>query len=283
MANQHQHPEQSEEEQQLRMQQEMDLINNLNKIKYKIVVMSGKGGVGKSTVAANIAETFQKQGFKTGILDVDIHGPNIPKLMGTEGEKILVEDKKFIPVKNESGIETMSIAYLLDAIDDAVIWRGPVKGGVIRQFIADVNWGNLDVLIIDNPPGTGDEPLTVFQSIPLIDAVVMVTTPNTLSQEDVLKSVKFARQMHNNKIGLVENMAYYICPNCGEKLNIFGKNEGEKFSKELEIDFLGEIPLAEKISESADSEKLVADDSSEISEKFNEIVNTIKDKYLTKD
>ena len=245
--------------------------------------MSGKGGVGKSTVAANIAETFQKQGFKTGILDVDIHGPNIPKLMGTEGEKILVEDKKFIPVKNESGIETMSIAYLLDAIDDAVIWRGPVKGGVIRQFIADVNWGNLDVLIIDNPPGTGDEPLTVFQSIPLIDAVVMVTTPNTLSQEDVLKSVKFARQMHNNKIGLVENMAYYICPNCGEKLNIFGKNEGEKFSKELEIDFLGEIPLAEKISESADSEKLVADDSSEISEKFNEIVNTIKDKYLTKD
>jgi ATP-binding protein involved in chromosome partitioning len=283
MENQHHHPQQSEEEQQLRMQQEMDLINNLNKIKYKIVVMSGKGGVGKSTVAANIAETFQKQGFKTGILDVDIHGPNIPKLLGTEQQPLLVDNKKFIPVKNESGIETMSIAYLLDSLDSAVIWRGPVKGGVIRQFIADVNWGNLDVLIIDNPPGTGDEPLTVFQSIPLIDAVIMVTTPNSLSREDVLKSVQFSRQMHNNKIGLVENMAYYVCPHCGEKLNIFGESQGEEFAKSLDIDYLGSIPINEKISESADNEKLITDDSTEISEKFNEIVNLVKEKYLNKD
>ncbi|MDD3408575.1 MAG: P-loop NTPase, partial [Methanobacteriaceae archaeon] len=138
----HQHqPQMSEEEQKLRLEQEKNLLENLNHIKYKIVVMSGKGGVGKSTVSANIAEAFQKQGFKTGLLDVDIHGPNIPKIFGTENENIQVEDKKLLPVKSESGIEIMSIAYLLDSNKSAVIWRGPQKTGVIRQFLSDVKWG----------------------------------------------------------------------------------------------------------------------------------------------
>ena len=204
----HQHqPQMSEEEQKLRLEQEKNLLENLNHIKYKIVVMSGKGGVGKSTVSANIAEAFQKQGFKTGLLDVDIHGPNIPKIFGTENENIQVEDKKLLPVKSESGIEIMSIAYLLDSNKSAVIWRGPQKTGVIRQFLSDVKWGNLDVLVIDNPPGTGDEPLTVLQSIPLIDGVIMVTTPNTLSKDDVQKSVDFVRIMNLNKI-MTSKMSY---------------------------------------------------------------------------
>lgn len=277
----HQHqPQMSEEEQKLRLEQEKNLLENLNHIKYKIVVMSGKGGVGKSTVSANIAEAFQKQGFKTGLLDVDIHGPNIPKIFGTENDNIQVEDKKLLPVKSESGIEIMSIAYLLDSNKSAVIWRGPQKTGVIRQFLSDVKWGNLDVLVIDNPPGTGDEPLTVLQSIPLIDGVIMVTTPNTLSKDDVQKSVDFVRIMNLNKIGLVENMSYYICPHCGEKLNIFGESKGEEFAKELNIDYLGNIPLSEDISGSVDKNTINTDNDDEISEKFNNIVTEIKKKYL---
>jgi ATP-binding protein involved in chromosome partitioning len=277
----HQHqPQMSEEEQKLRLEQEKNLLENLNHIKYKIVVMSGKGGVGKSTVSANIAEAFQKQGFKTGLLDVDIHGPNIPKIFGTENENIQVEDKKLLPVKSESGIEIMSIAYLLDSNKSAVIWRGPQKTGVIRQFLSDVKWGNLDVLVIDNPPGTGDEPLTVLQSIPLIDGVIMVTTPNTLSKDDVQKSVDFVRIMNLNKIGLVENMSYYTCPHCGEKLNVFGESKGEEFAKELDIDYLGNIPLTEDISGSVDKNTINTDNDDEISEKFNNIVTEIKKKYL---
>ncbi|MDD2643860.1 MAG: Mrp/NBP35 family ATP-binding protein [Methanobacteriaceae archaeon] len=277
----HQHqPQMSEEEQKLRLEQEKNLLENLNHIKYKIVVMSGKGGVGKSTVSANIAEAFQKQGFKTGLLDVDIHGPNIPKIFGTENENIQVEDKKLLPVKSESGIEIMSIAYLLDSNKSAVIWRGPQKTGVIRQFLSDVKWGNLDVLVIDNPPGTGDEPLTVLQSIPLIDGVIMVTTPNTLSKDDVQKSVDFVRIMNLNKIGLVENMSYYTCPHCGEKLNVFGESKGEEFAKELDIDYLGNIPLTEDISGSVDKNTINTDKDDEISKKFNSIVTEIKKNYL---
>lgn len=280
----HGHGGQMTPEQQKQMiEQEIKLSRNLGQIKYKIAVMSGKGGVGKSTVAANIAETFQKLGFSTGILDADIHGPNIPKMLGLEGEDLYInENRNMVPVEAPSGLKVMSMAFMLDSIDTPIIWRGPQKSGSIKQLIAEVEWGPLDVLIIDNPPGTGDEPLTVLQTIPNIDAVIMVTTPNVVSQEDVLKCVKMVNMLNVENIGLVENMAYYICPHCGEKLNIFGEGDGEAFSEEMEIVYLGDLPLTEKVSESPNQDGVVStlDPDGEVSKRFSEIVGKINEDFL---
>jgi len=316
----HGHGGQMTPEQQRQMiEQEIRLAKNLGQIKHKIVVMSGKGGVGKSTVAANIAETLQKLGFKTGILDADIHGPNIPKMLGlelygenfqnyqfevfrdlTEGamakETFENDEQKaeFIKAKQEeykhsmfpavtpSGLKVMSMAFLLDNIDTPIIWRGPQKTGAIRQLISDAHWGNLDYLIIDNPPGTGDEPLTVLQTIPDADAVIMVTTPNVVSQEDVLKCVKMVEMMNIDKIGLIENMAYYICPHCGEKLPVFGEGNGEKFADEMEITYLGDLPIEEKVSDSPNKDGVIAtlDPSDEVSKRFVEIVSEIQNDFI---
>ena len=246
------------EQQKQMIEQEIKLSRNLGQIKHKIAVMSGKGGVGKSTVAANLAETLQKLGFKTGILDADIHGPNIPKMLGLEGEELFInEDHAMIPVVAPSGLKVMSMAFMLDSIDTPIIWRGPQKTGSIKQLIADVAWGPLDFLIIDNPPGTGDEPLTVLQTITDIDSVIMVTTPNVVSQEDVLKCVKMVNMMNVDKIGLIENMAYYNCPHCGEKLHIFGEGDGKAFAEEMEITYLGDLPLTEKVSDSPNKDGVV--------------------------
>ena len=280
----HGHGGQMTPEQQKQMiEQEIKLSRNLGQIKYKIAVMSGKGGVGKSTVAANLAETFQKLGFTTGILDADIHGPNIPKMLGVEDKELFVnEDHFMIPVEAPSGLKVMSMAFMIESIDTPIIWRGPQKSGSIKQLIADVAWGPLDVLIIDNPPGTGDEPLTVLQTIPNIDAVIMVTTPNVVSQEDVLKCVKMVNMLNVENIGLIENMAYYICPHCGEKLNIFGKGDGEAFSEEMEIEYLGDLPLTEKVSDSPNQEGVVStiDPDGEVSSKFTEFVSKIKEEFF---
>lgn len=280
----HGHGGQMTPEQQKQMiEQEIKLSRNLGQIKFKISVMSGKGGVGKSTVAANLAETFQKLGFSTGILDADIHGPNIPKMLGLEGEDLYInENRNMVPVEAPSGLKVMSIAFMLDSIDTPIIWRGPQKSGSIKQLIAEVEWGPLDVLIIDNPPGTGDEPLTVLQTIPNTDAVIMVTTPNVVSQEDVLKCVKMVNMMNVENIGLIENMAYYICPHCGEKLNVFGEGDGEAFSEEMEIKYLGDLPLTEKVSESPNQDGVVStiDPDGEVSKRFEEIVAKIKEDFL---
>ena len=280
----HGHGGQMTPEQQKQMiEQEIKLSRNLGQIKYKIAVMSGKGGVGKSTVAANLAETFQKLGFTTGILDADIHGPNIPKMLGVEDKELFVnEDHFMIPVEAPSGLKVMSMAFMIESIDTPIIWRGPQKSGSIKQLIADVAWGPLDVLIIDNPPGTGDEPLTVLQTIPNIDAVIMVTTPNVVSQEDVLKCVKMVNMLNVENIGLIENMAYYICPHCGEKLNIFGKGDGEAFSEEMEIEYLGDLPLTENVSDSPNKDGVVStlDPDGEVSNQFSDFVSKIKEKFF---
>ena len=315
----HGHGGQMTPEQQRQMiAQELRLAKNLGQIKHKIVVMSGKGGVGKSTVAANIAETLQSLGFRTGILDADIHGPNIPKMLGLEiyGEafsenqfetfrKITEErlaerdfesdeeklayiesvkeefNSTMFPVVLPTGLKVMSMAFLLESIDTPIIWRGPQKTGAIKQLISDCNWGELDYLIIDNPPGTGDEPLTVLQTIPDADAVIMVTTPNVVSQEDVLKCVKMVGMMNISKIGLIENMAYYMCPHCGEKLYIFGKGNGEKFAEEMEIEYLGDLPIEEKVSDSPNHDGVIAtiDPDDEVSKRFVEIVKDIQEKF----
>lgn len=274
----------SEEEQKARIQQEINIANNMSHIKHKIVVMSGKGGVGKSTVAANLAETFNKMGYNTGILDVDIHGPNIPKLFGKEGEVLGIDEEKILPVMSEDGVAIMSMGFLLDSQDTPIIWRGPQKTGVIRQFISDVKWGNLDVLIIDNPPGTGDEPLTVLQTIPDVDAVVMVTTPNSLSQEDVLKCVTMTKKMKISNIGLIENMAYFICPHCAEKLNIFGESQGDKFAELMSIEFLGSIPLTEDVAKAVDNDTIISakDEKHIVSKEFKSIVSKIEKSFLNK-
>ena len=283
----HGHGGQMTPEQQKQMiEQEIKLSRNLGQIKYKIAVMSGKGGVGKSTVAANLAETFQKLGFSTGILDADIHGPNIPKMLGLEGADLFInENRNMVPVEAPSGLKVMSMAFMLESIDTPIIWRGPQKSGSIKQLIAEVEWGPLDVLIIDNPPGTGDEPLTVLQTIPNTDAVIMVTTPNVVSQEDVLKCVKMVNMLNGKNIGLIENMAYYICPHCGEKLNVFGEGDGEAFSEEMEIEYLGDLPLTEKVSDSPNQDGVVStlDPDGEVSKRFEEIVGKIKEEFLTEE
>ena len=275
--------EMTPEQQKQMIEQEIKLARNLGQIKYKIAVMSGKGGVGKSTVAANLAETFQKLGYSVGILDADIHGPNIPKMLGLEGEQLYVnQNHNMIPVEAPSGLKVMSMAFMLDSIDTPIIWRGPQKSGSIKQLIAEVEWGPLDFLFIDNPPGTGDEPLTVLQTIPNIDAVIMVTTPNVVSQEDVLKCVKMVNMLNVENIGLIENMAYYICPHCGEKLNVFGEGDGEAFSKEMEINYFGDLPLTEKVSDSPNQDGVVStlDPDGEVSKRFVEIANEIKEAFL---
>ena len=316
----HGHGGQMTPEQQRQMiAQELRLAKNLGQIKHKLVVMSGKGGVGKSTVAANIAETLQKLGYKTGILDADIHGPNIPKMLGLEmygeafsenqfetfrqvteerlAEKTFESDEEklayietikqefnttMFPVTLPSGLKVMSMAFLLESIDTPIIWRGPQKTGAIKQLISDCNWGELDYLIIDNPPGTGDEPLTVLQTIPDADAVIMVTTPNVVSQEDVLKCVKMVGMMNISKIGLIENMAYYNCPHCGEKLHIFGEGNGKAFAEEMEISYLGDLPIEEKVSNSPNEEGVIAtiDPDDEVSKRFVEIVEDIKKEFI---
>lgn len=283
----HGHGEEMTPEQQKQMiEQQLNLSRNLGQIKYKIAVMSGKGGVGKSTVAANIAEAFQKEGFTTGILDADIHGPNIPKMLGVEDQDIMInEERHMMPVEAPSGLKVMSMAFMLDSIDTPIIWRGPQKTGSIKQLIADVAWGPLDVLIIDNPPGTGDEPLTVLQTIPDIDAVVMVTTPNVVSQEDVLKCVKMVEMLNVENIGLVENMAYYECPHCNEKLHIFGKGDGKDFADEMEITYLGDLPLTEKVSSSPNKGGVMVtiEPKSDVTKRFTEIVNEIQDDFFKKE
>ena len=278
--------EMTPEQQKQMIEQQLNLSRNLGQIKYKIAVMSGKGGVGKSTVAANIAEAFQKEGFTTGILDADIHGPNIPKMLGVEDQDIMInEERHMMPVEAPSGLKVMSMAFMLDSIDTPIIWRGPQKTGSIKQLIADVAWGPLDVLIIDNPPGTGDEPLTVLQTIPDIDAVVIVTTPNVVSQEDVLKCVKMVEMLNVENIGLVENMAYYECPHCNEKLHIFGKGDGKDFADEMEITYLGDLPLTEKVSSSPNKGGVMVtiEPKSDVTKRFTEIVNEIQDDFFKKE
>lgn len=278
--------EMTPEQQKQMIEQQLNLSRNLGQIKYKIAVMSGKGGVGKSTVTANIAEAFQKEGFTTGILDADIHGPNIPKMLGVEDQDIMInEERHMMPVEAPSGLKVMSMAFMLDSIDTPIIWRGPQKTGSIKQLIADVAWGPLDVLIIDNPPGTGDEPLTVLQTIPDIDAVVMVTTPNVVSQEDVLKCVKMVEMLNVENIGLVENMAYYECPHCNEKLHIFGKGDGKDFADEMEITYLGDLPLTEKVSSSPNKGGVMVtiEPKSDVTKRFTEIVNEIQDDFFKKE
>jgi len=227
------------------------LEDRLRLIRHTIVVLSGKGGVGKSTVAANLAVSLSLAGKKVGLLDVDIHGPSIPKILGLEKARLQVVQEIMQPVE-KAGIKVMSIGFLLQDRDDAVIWRGPMKMGVIKQFLKDVNWGELDYLIIDSPPGTGDEPLSVCQLLPKADGAIVVTTPQDVATADVRKSITFCRQMKLPVLGVVENMSGFVCPKCGELTNIFNTGGGERMASEMEVPFLGRIPLDPAVGQACD-------------------------------
>lgn len=214
----------------------------LRRIKHKIVVLSGKGGVGKSTVAVNLAVSLGIAGNKVGILDVDIHGPSIPKMLHLEDHRLESNGMKLIPAE-VGNIKVMSIGFLLECADDAVIWRGPRKAGLIKQFVEEVNWGDLDYLIVDCPPGTGDEPLSVIQALGTADGAVVVTTPQDVALADVRKSINFCHQLSLPVLGVVENMSGFVCPHCGEVADIFKSGGGERMADQMKVPFLGRVPL----------------------------------------
>ena len=235
------------------IQEETKLQDTLSQIKHIIIVMSGKGGVGKSTVSSNLAAMLSMQGYQTGIMDVDITGPNIPKMFGVEDEKLHVLDEKLIPVTVPPSMKLMSMAFLLPDKDSPVMWRGPVKMGAIKQFIEDVNWGYLDYLVVDMPPGTGDEALSIVQLMPKADGMIIVTTPQDVALLDSRKSLRFGAETRIPIIGIVENMSGFVCPHCGEITNIFKSGGGEAAARELNVQFLGKVPIEPGVVDAGDS------------------------------
>ncbi|HIG34361.1 MAG TPA: ATP-binding protein [Candidatus Poseidoniales archaeon] len=288
------------------MQRKMRISKMDKQIKHKIMVLSGKGGVGKSTVATGLALSLARQGKKVGLMDIDITGPNIPKMLGLEEADLNVEEGQIHPVEGPSGLKVISMAFLLEDPDKPVIWRGPIKLGAIQQFIGDVAWGELDALIIDFPPGTSDEPLTVSQSLPGIDGVVIVTTPQEVALLDSRKSINFAKTISVPVLGVVENMSGYTlrgtstpnstvsvmgpggapidCQSDGEgkwemTLDIFKSGGGEESSKEMEVPFLGALPFDPGIVRGGDDgvHRIIAEPEGETARAFESIVKAVQE------
>ena len=236
------------------MQQRQEKVNKaMSRIRHKLAVMSGKGGVGKSTVAANLAISLQNRGFEVGLLDADMHGPTIPKMLGAENVKLGVVGEGIMPATVLSGLKVVSIGFLLADTDTPVIWRGPMKMGAISQFLGEVAWDELDCLIVDLPPGTGDEPLSIAQLVPAMDGSIIVTTPQEVALTSVRKCINFSKSLDIPVLGIIENMSGFTCPHCGRRIEIFGTGGGEQAAKELGLPFLGRMSLHPKIVESGES------------------------------
>ena len=232
------------------------IAKRMGDIKHKFMVISGKGGVGKTSVAVNLAATLASQGHQVGILDADIHGPNIPKMLGVDDRKPLAgEGNSILPIAVTDNLRVMSIAFFLNNTEDAIVWRGPMKHNLLKQFLGEVQWGELDYLIIDLPPGTGDEALSVAHLMKDVDAAVIVTTPQEVALLDSRKSISFCREIKIPTIGVVENMSGLICPHCKEKIDLFKTGGGEKIANEMKLPFLGRIPLEPEMVISADDGK----------------------------
>ena len=251
-------------------------------IKHKIAVISGKGGVGKSTITVNLAAAYALQGNRVGILDADIHGPSVPRLLGLEGKHAKVGPTGVFPVEADLGIKVMSIDFFMSE-EMPTIWRGPLKMRAIKQFLTEIVWGELDYLFIDLPPGTGDEPLSIAQLLPDLDGVVIVTMPSLLSSSIVKKAVTFARTVKLPIIGVVENMSGFVCPHCGVKTEIFQSGGGSKLAQDVGVAFLGSIPIDPKVG--VDSDKgtpfVLSHKDSTATKAFMEIVQNVS-KYLNK-
>ncbi len=259
--------------------QDAEIREKLKDFKNKLLVMSGKGGVGKSTIAAYLSVGLAKKGFQVGLMDVDLHGPSIPRMLGLKGSiQSSAESKKGIPLKYLPNMEVMSIESLLGDKDAATIWRGPLKIGVIKQFINDIDWSNSDYLLIDCPPGTGDEPLTIAQIIPDTKAVI-VTTPQEISLADVRKSINFCKQVNMKILGLVENMSGLICPHCGKTIDLFKTDGGMITAKKAGLTLLGSLPLEPEIVLEGDSGSVAWMDKVDMpyTKSFSEIVDKVAD------
>ena len=245
-------------------------------IKHKFLVMSGKGGVGKTSVAVNLAIALSKRGAKVGLMDVDLHGPDIPRMLGLKGLLEVSADKRMIPKPYSDNLKVVSIESLTQDTDEAVIWRGPLKLHVIRQFISDTHWGRLDYLILDSPPGTGDEPLTVAQNIPDARAII-VTMPQEICLGDVRKSINFCKTVKMEVFGLIENMSGFVCPHCGKPVDLFGTGGGFRTAMAMNIPFLGRIPLDPKMVQCADAGESYMEKypDSEVTKAYNQIVEKI--------
>ncbi|HJJ46977.1 MAG TPA: Mrp/NBP35 family ATP-binding protein [Methanocorpusculum sp.] len=212
-------------------------------VKHVILVLSGKGGVGKSTVSVNLAYALSNHGYQTGLMDLDIHGPSIAKMLGIEDLRLQGIGNKIMPIKMTGSLKVISMALLLNETDSPVVWRGPMKASAIQQFLGDVDWGDLDYLVCDLPPGTGDEALNIVQYAPNVAGAVIVTTPQDVAILDSTKAIKFVEMMEVPVLGIIENMAGFVCPHCGEILNVFGEGGGKKAAEKYNVTYLGSIPL----------------------------------------
>ena len=245
-------PDEANNTHQSKDEQDASLKASLDRIRNKLIVMSGKGGVGKTSTSVNLAVALSRLGYQVGLMDVDLHGPDVPRVLGLMGMMGLSSNRKLDPMLFSDHLKVVSIESLTASKDDAIIWRGPIKYSAIRQFIADVEWGALDFLLIDAPPGTGDEPLTVAQTIPDAKAVI-VTTPQEVSLADVRKSISFCRTVKMEIFGLVENMSGYVCPHCGEQVDLFGSGGGERTARDAGLTFLGRVPFDPQVVSCGDS------------------------------
>lgn len=233
-----------------------------------LMVLSGKGGVGKTTVAVNVAAALGRR-LRVGLLDADLHGPNVPKMLGIEGATMRVHDGKLLPVPTPYDVAVVSIAFGLSTADTPLIWRGPLKMKAIREFLEDVAWGQLDLLVVDLPPGTGDEPLSVAQVVGQVDAALVVTTPQAVALLDARKAVNFARKVGVKRIGVVENMASLRCPHCGAEIDLFGQGGAERMAEEIGVPFLGRLPLLPEVVQGGDRGcPAIAGEAREVREAF---------------
>jgi len=253
-------PVSSEKERQMKIEllkkiraQEEEARKRLSQIKYKLVVLSGKGGVGKSFITANLAAALAKKGFEVGVLDADIHGPSIPKMFGIHGQAIYAGPAGLLPIAGVGGVRVVSADLMLPDEDTALIWRGPLKTGFIRELLSMVAWGPLDFLLVDLPPGTGDEPLTIAQLIKDLSGAIVVTTPSDLTRIVVKKAITFCKQLNVPLLGVVNNMSHFTCPVCGTKHYIFGQAGTSRLTEETGVRVLADIPIDPRINESVDN------------------------------
>jgi Mrp family chromosome partitioning ATPase/predicted Fe-Mo cluster-binding NifX family protein len=276
---------QNQQDQKQQMEEEQNQVRRrMSQIKHKILVLSGKGGVGKSTVAANMAVSLSLAGKRVGLLDIDIHGPSIPKILNLEDKQLMASGDAIMPISVSENLVVMSIGFMLQDRDNPVIWRGPMKYHMIKQFLKDVEWGRLDYLIIDSPPGTGDEPLSIIQLLETADGAVIVTTPQQVALSDVRKGVSFCRELNLPVLGVIENMSGFVCPKCGEVTDIFKSGGGENMALEMNIPFLSRIPMDPQIVHACDSGEPYIRQyrQSRAARSFNEVIKPILklDKYI---
>lgn len=260
--------------------EEKAIASHMERIGRKILIMSGKGGVGKTTVTINLANALVDSGHSVGILDTDLHGPNVAKMLGCEDGQLVSEDggKTFLPYEVRKNLKVMSLAFAVGE-GEPVVWRGPMKGAAIRQFLSECDWGTLDYLLIDSPPGTGDEQLSVCQAIREMTGAIIVTTPQSVAILDARRSVSFARALKVAILGIIENMSGLICPHCGEEIDLFGRGGGKKLADEMRVPFLGSIPIELPVRQDEDEGRNVLLDrpESQASRAFREIAGTINE------